>query len=274
MPYIFYQIMWYPEVTTTQLARRGYTWSRDSHTLPDFVRDTPDPLLSQYCDFVHTYAWIWRSIPYIEDVYITNSITFNHLHNSSDIDVLIVVTPGKMRYARLFSWMICTVLRIKNFWRKGKSFCLSFYIDSDTQNLYPVSLKPLDPYLVYRIAHAVPIYRRNTLAPSLHTSNNRVRTYIPGYTWQMIDLGIDVSRWQNAFKTRCERRNIVNMCINQIIKIIRLPIVLYKKKRLWAKAWWMIIDDTMLKFHIDQRKSYAIKFKKAIQELCDTLPPE
>jgi hypothetical protein len=52
-----------------------------------------------------------------------------------------------------------------------------------------------------------------------------------------------------------------------IIKMIRLPIVIYKAKQLEDRGWGIIINNNMLKFHMDIRKKIHllyIMYKKKI----------
>ncbi|HBB03724.1 TPA: hypothetical protein DCZ39_02340 [Patescibacteria group bacterium] len=42
--------------------------------------------------------------------------------------------------------------------------------------------------------------------------------------------------------------------IELLIKLVRLPIVIYKTKQLKDKGWGIVINDNMLKFHMDIRK--------------------
>lgn len=48
-----------------------------------------------------------------------------------------------------------------------------------------------------------------------------------------------------------------------LIKLIWLPILLWKKRRLGMLGDDIILSDVMLKFHADKRKKYATKRKLA-----------
>jgi len=90
-PSLFYEIMNYPLPRQKDFFAYwvwkeprwiGYcekpTWSEESE------------LQKEYCTFVKKRLRVWKYIPFIEAVYLWNSITFNALHEWSDIDLFIV----------------------------------------------------------------------------------------------------------------------------------------------------------------------------------------
>ncbi len=48
--------------------------------------------MQAYVDHVNRLGWLWRSLPFVESVYVANSMTFNALHDESDIDLFFVVS--------------------------------------------------------------------------------------------------------------------------------------------------------------------------------------
>jgi predicted nucleotidyltransferase len=66
--------------------------------------------MSAYLDHIQSYARLYRSIPFVEQIYLCNSITFNALHEGSDIDILIITKPGMLWLARARSWLMFTII--------------------------------------------------------------------------------------------------------------------------------------------------------------------
>ena len=145
-----------------------------------------------------------------------------------------------------------------------KKICLSFFITSDSQNLYPISLPSLDIYLAYRIAHLILIYQPDEeVNNSFFESNKRVKWILPNYQEkQTISLWIKPFTWNTKFKNIMETLwdwflwNI----FESIVKHIQKAIIRLKRMRnpVWNKD--VIVSDTMLKFHQDIREKISLKY--------------
>jgi hypothetical protein len=265
--YLFYDVMQYP--VPFQKEFFAYEEVLDTVKKPGEVALSwakPGEGLEEYVAYINKLGWLWRSLPFVEAIYLANSLTFNALHTESDIDLFFVVSPGRMWLARLMSNTIFFVLGLKR-WRKRvrKKFCLSFYVSADALNLQSIKLQHSDPYLVYRLAHLVPLYMRLQDHPlDIYEHNYRLREYLPTFPMeQVIMLGSHYFSGSSTTKTFIERLlgGWIGNMIEWLVKIIRVPILLYKKKRLGRLGTSIIISDSMLKFHADRRIEYAMKRK-------------
>ena len=68
------------------------------------------PLMDEYRQIIEKYARVRKSLPFVEAIYLANSLTFNALHDDSDIDLFMVVSPGRMRIARAVSVILTTLM--------------------------------------------------------------------------------------------------------------------------------------------------------------------
>lgn len=102
-PYTFYEAMGYPfpryreffayrEETVALIGRDEAVLSRDLNEH-----------MQEYCRFVKRRQRIWKRIPFVDAVYLANSLTFNALHEDSDIDVFIVTREKRLRRARAWT---------------------------------------------------------------------------------------------------------------------------------------------------------------------------
>ena len=137
-----------------------------NYPIPDskspFSRSKENPHLEQFLQIIHQRQRIFRYIPFIETVFLANSLSFNACKENSDIDLFIITKPKHLRTARLLTSLIMAILRIKrNSKTSAKKFCLSFFISSDLKSLQSLLLNEQDIYLPYRIAHLVPLYDQN-----------------------------------------------------------------------------------------------------------------
>lgn len=254
------QFSWLEEDSTIYHKTTTEDWSREQE---------PSALTSTYLDHVLKYSRLYRSIPFVEQIYLCNSITFNALHEESDIDILIIAKPGMIRLARFRSWILFSCIGIKRFGcSKAMKFCLSYYIDRKDCNLYRTALQPYDIYLCYRIAHLVPLYSANTsYINEIYTSNRRITHFLPNITLsQNIFLWFDIITGENNFKRGIEKiidwRSWISRLHIMVIKALWLPILAYKTRRLGDKWRGIVISDTMLKFYHDRRKRVNYQYKQ------------
>ena len=261
VPLLATQFSWLEEDATRNIANSEVR-SRE---------EWPSEIMSEYLNYIKSYARLYRSVPFIEQIYLCNSITFNSLHPESDIDIVIIAKPGMIWLARVRSWLMFSILWLKRFWRnKVMKFCLSCYIDREFCNLYHIALQPYDIYLCYWIAHLVPLYSANTsYMDEVYTSNRWITHFLPNIQLsQNISLKLELITGETWFK------RIVEKLIGWLpwlwrlyiilIKAIWLPILVYKTRKLNDKWRGIVISDTMLKFYHDRRKRVNYQYKQAI----------
>ena len=277
----FYEIMNYPIPRNAELFLQ-YTdnqRSKVNNLLKDvhkewqdnsFSRDQKSEYMDEYLQEIKRLKSTLQSIPFIEQIFLCNSISFNALDENSDIDLFIITQPWRIRSVKFRSMLLFTLKGAKRFWKKSrKKICLSFFITSDSQNLYPISLPSLDIYLAYRIAHLVLIYQPDETANNSFFENNKwVKWILPNYQEkQTISLWINPFSWNTKFKNIMETLwnwllwNIFESIVKHIQKaIIRLKIMF---NPIWNKD--VIVSDTMLKFHQDIREKISLKYNVKVK---------
>ena len=282
-PYLrFYEIMNYPVPKKIELF---FQYSDTEHTNVNkiiksiksndskdwFSRDKKSEYMDEYLKEIKRLGSTFQSIPFIEQIYLCNSISFNALDKNSDIDLFIIAEPWRIRTVKFRSMILFTLKWAKRFWKKTrKKICLSFFITSDSQNLYPISLSSLDIYLAYRIAHLVLIYQSNEkINNSFFENNKRVKWILPNYQEkQTISLWINPFSWNTKFKDTMETLwdwflwNIFEWTVKYLQKAI------INLKRIWNPVWNkdVIVSDTMLKFHQDIREKVSLKYNVKIKD--------
>lgn len=97
---IFYHLMKYPVPQHSSyflLEKKGRKKQEDILRGNEFPPDTQrfswdhkNEYMDEYVAFIQKYQRLYRSIPFIHSIYLCNSITFNGLHDDSDIDIFIV----------------------------------------------------------------------------------------------------------------------------------------------------------------------------------------
>lgn len=276
-PYLrFYEIMHYPVPINAELyfqysniSDKKKIWILDNtcnnnKNSKSFSRTKKSKNMDEYINEIKRLETIFQSIPFVEQIFLCNSLTFNALDKNSDIDLFIITKPWRIRTVKLRS-MILFSLKWAKRWKNNirKKICLSFFITSDNQNLYPISLSSLDVYLCYRISHLVLIYNSTDKNPDFFNHNKRIKWILPNYqSKQTIFLWIDPFIWNTKFKTIIEKIwnwvlwDICEFLFKTIQKfIIKIKIAINSEKNKDV-----IVNDWMLKFHQDIREKISLKY--------------
>ena len=281
-PYLrFYEIMNYPVPKNAELF---FQYSDTERTNANkilknidedglwnrFSRDQKSEYMDEYLNEIKRLKSTFQSIPFVEQIFLCNSISFNALDEKSDVDLFIIAEPGRIRTVKFRSMILFTLKWAKRFWKKiRKKICLSFFITSNLQNLYPISLPTLDIYLAYRIAHLVLIYQPDKEINNSFFENNKwVKGILPNYQEkQTISLWINPFYWNTKFKNVMETlwNGFLWNIFEWVVKYIQKPIICLKRMRnpVWNKD--VIISDTMLKFHQDIREKVSLKYNVKIK---------
>lgn len=281
-PYLrFYEIMSYPVPKNAELFFQYSDTERtnankilkniDEDELWNwFSRDKKSEYMDEYLKEIKRLKSTFQSIPFVEQIFLCNSISFNALDENSDIDLFIIAEPGRIRTVKFRSMILFTLKWAKRFWKKiRKKICLSFFITSNLQNLYPISLPTLDIYLAYRIAHLVLIYQPDKEINNSFFENNKwVKGILPNYQEkQTISLWINPFYWNTKFKNVMETlwNGFLWNIFEWVVKYIQKTVICLKRMRnpVWNKD--VIISDTMLKFHQDIREKVSLKYNVKIK---------
>ena len=281
-PYLrFYEIMNYPVPKNAELFFQ-YSDTENTNTNKmmksidedeswnQFSRDQKSEYMDEYLKEIKRLKSTFQSIPFVEQIFLCNSISFNALDKNSDIDLFIIAKPWRIRTVKFRSMILFTIKWAKRFWKKTrKKICLSFFITSDSQNLYPISLPSLDIYLAYRIAHLVLIYQPNEeINNSFFESNKWVKWILPNYQEkQIISLWFKPFTWDTKFKKIMKTLWdwILWNIFEWIVKYIQKAIICLKRIRnpVWNKD--VIVSDSMLKFHQDIREKVSLKYNLKVK---------
>lgn len=256
---IFYEIMKYPvPIQSDFFVLWKELKEKNSYDNQKFSRKDKNPYLDSYIQKIEKYEKLYKSIPFISEIFLCNSISFNALKSDSDIDIFIITKKNSIWRARFFSVLYFSFLWLKRSLtnKKGK-FCLTFYITENHKNLYPIILKDkADIYLAYRLAHLVPLYQETKENNSLYKENPRFKSYLPNHPQRhCIDLWCKTYYWTTKSKIIIEKIfwGFFGIIVEKIISSIWRPILKNKVKKLWNKWKRIVINNNMLKFHDDKR---------------------
>ena len=266
-PFCFYEVLGYPiplnsSVFAYQQKIKDENKPENSDFLShwiDFSREKENPYNKEHLTFVKKWSWLYKQFPFVDAIYLANSMSFNWLHADSDIDLFVVAQERRVWLARFFMTLMMCVYSIKRS-RKitRKRFCLSFFVDRNNQNLESLLLHKRDIYLPYWIAHLVPIYLHRWAL--IYSQNLWIQSFLPNWTPQQhISLGIHPSLEIGFFRKIIEIcfywwiGDFFEYCIQKIWSL-RIRYLIAKKPELHRGV---LYTKSILKFHNDKRNLYS-----------------
>jgi len=266
---LFYKIMNYPVPRNQNIFVLWKKIDTDKKQNNQFSRDQKNKYLENFIKIINQHWKLYKSLPFIKEIFLCNSISFNATKRDSDIDLFIITKKWAMRRARFFSSLFFKIHWLKRSLKnKRQKFCLSFYVTENNTNLYPIMIDKTDIYLTYRLAHLVPLYQESSNYHSIYQNNKRFWSLMPNHPQEYyINIWNKLFTWKTKTKKRIEFRFwwLFWKFVELIIKTIRIPILIRKTKKLWSKWKHIIISDKMLKFHDDIRKKISTLYKIALK---------
>jgi hypothetical protein len=257
----FYTMMQYPIPKQEQYF---YYKSKSNRQVQSPQKEEYNAAMQIRREKIHKYNRLRKNLPYIEHVYLCDSMSFNAADEWSDIDLFFIVKHGCIWRARLLSVIICSILGIKrSLQKKSGFFDLIFYIDEKYTNLESIKLQPEDIYLTYRLAHLIPLYQSKSY--NIYTDNIRIQKILPNFPMKHITQW-EIQKWSWQFKKILEMLRWINPdnFWEQLIKRSRKPLVI-RKRESHKESWrGIVITDKMLKFHKDKR--IEIQQKRELQK--------
>ncbi len=196
--------------------------------------------------------------PQILLVALCNSRAMGESGENSDIDLFIIAKKGNLWIGRFLATCITSLLGVRRknthglkkwtpayIQRTKDRFCLSFFITEEAMNLESIRLQPDDPYLDRWIYTLIPLVNKNHSYEHFMEAN-----------WVEPSNTSTDSSWQ-LFLGKLGHIFWFLTLFENLIKKLWLPKTLKSYEKL-GQPWWVVISDTMLKFHDqDVRRDYV-----------------
>ena len=210
-------------------------------------------------------AKLIMSLPFIRWVALANTLAAEGAGPESDIDLLIVVQPGRLYLGRL---LVTALTQLLGWRRHGRHvtnrICLSFYIAADNLNIKSLAYAD-DPYLIYWLASLYPLVN-SSIEPELLQANSWIRAFIP-HRFEVDNL---VKGWLNSAENKGLARvteRALARGLGNVIEYWARQFQLYlikrhRDSRLGDGSTAVVVNDSMLKFHeSDQRPQLAASWR-------------
>ncbi len=195
-------------------------------------------------------------LPFVEGVFVCNSLAWQHTNAESDIDLFIVTRPGRVWTVRLLAVAMMALLRKRPGEAKIDPVCCSFFVDCDHLDLASLKIDEQDPYLAFWLATLVPMVDKKGIATRLRVMNRWVDEVLPN-----AKSVVRVSRWLPK-QMKAWPLPILAEAKSREIQEKRFTGVIREMRNVDTRV---VVNDFMLKFHENDRRA------EIIQALADTL---
>jgi len=195
-------------------------------------------------------ASIFRFLPWVDMVAVSNIIGSHNLRAESDIDIFIISTKYRIWLCRFFCTGLMALLnkrpRPKN---KKNKICLSFYIDQSHLQLKDFRLHANDIYFNYWVLGLVPLFVRADTYFNFLAANLWLKEYFPNYEGNKMSS-------RRYFATKREiKYNPVFGYLEKLARRFQLAIMPEKLKSLANQSSAVIISDGILKLFLEDKRN-------------------
>lgn len=120
-----------------------------------------------------------RSVPFLQAIFVCNTVGSEQSNENSDIDFLIITHPKRIWIVRLLSNLILRLYRLRTFGGKIKNrICLSFYLDTHHLSLSNHRIVEDDIHFAYWLNQMVPIYDQENIYSKFLQANSWSRKFL------------------------------------------------------------------------------------------------
>ncbi|MBI5135143.1 hypothetical protein HZA86_02830 [Candidatus Uhrbacteria bacterium] len=212
-------------------------------------------------------------IPFLRMVAVTNTLALNMAEDSSDIDVLVVGSSGRLWTVR---WLVTAVLQLSGRRRHGhhikNRICLSFYLSDQALNFGQFFHSNNDLHYAYWVGMIVPMFVANghQTQEKFFQENSWINEFFPQHHWIGIAPVFEVRDASWAMRTRSTfewflRGRLGNVFETAVRWIQRKKIYSHQESRVHQKGVDVVVTDDVLKFHESDSRA---EHRKQWREQC------
>lgn len=157
---------------------------------------------------VRRFAKLAKHLPFVELIAACNNLSFYNAKKESDLDFFIVAKKDMVSVVRLFTVLVSIIFfRRPSNSHHEDAICLSFFVDSNHQNMSNLSLPTRDIYMQYWYETLQPLFMRNKMVyTSIEKENKEVLSFFPNHysrlSTVLTEIGISRTRSSIEFLWR------------------------------------------------------------------------
>lgn len=269
-----YNYLWQPPVAATPtlviveleaLVRTGAIMTRDGYYALGGIEQANERRRAAHWLVAHKLrrarrALRWAEwVPFMQAVFICNTVAFGWPRAESDIDVFVVVRKNRLWLTRL---LVTAAIGLSGYRRHGvhvaDRVCLSFYITDEALDLAAVRIGEDDVLLTYWTLFLHPLYDPNSVATIVQDRNSwakKIVPFMPADT-QMRSIMKNIN-WSGLIKRWFEKilgRSVGDWLNYQAGLFQKNKMKLNRQSVQNCPDSRVVISDSMLKFHENDRR--------------------
>jgi len=214
------------------------------------------------------YGQYMRVVPFVRMIAVCNNLAYDNPSQESDIDLFIVIKPGRMWLARFIITVILQFFGVRRYGNKiAGRFCLSFFVTTNKLSMKDLQIKPEDPYLAYWTKFLSPVYGESVYKDFKDENEMWIEEKYGLKFSDNIKKHMHVSG-ESGVKKFFEWLfgGLLGNLIEGLLKKSFKKRTLHKMKKLGPEAS-VIVSDDILKFHNhDRRQEYFRKWEQLAQK--------
>ncbi len=224
-----------------------------------FALEKIEPLLisrrTRFLDAVRKYhkaqktAKLLARLPWIEGVAVCNSLAWYSTTKDSDIDLFVIVTPGRLWSARLLATLPLRLLRQRPGENVHDPLCLSFFCTPEGFDFTQIKVADTDPYLAYWSLSLVPLVQRQRWQQQFIAENAWLQEVLPNAYPVLRAPRFRLPKvWRWPWLPFAEK-------LPRQIQMDKFPAAL---RELMNRDTRVVVNDKMLKFHDQDRRTAIV----------------
>lgn len=221
------------------------------------------PLIEEKLRIAKRAAMIVRFVPFLSALFVCNTVASASASRDSDIDVFIVARHGRLWLVRLLTTTLLSIARLRRTrTRVANKICLSFYVTDAHLDVSDIAIDEPDIYLMYWIDQLVPIYDPDNVRERMTQKNSWVKRALP-HAFQPYRMSerfrVDrtpIQQWFRRIVERLWRDSYGGMLERQAKHIQKKKMATNRESVQGLPDTRVVINDTMLKFHENDRRQY------------------
>ena len=202
---------------------------------------------------------IFKYIPGVKMIAISNLIGSHNMRYNSDLDLLIVTSPERIWLTRFWCVAITSLLRMRPTPQKQRDkICLNFFLSEDRLDVSDMLIED-DVYFYYWMAGLLPVYDKDDTFSKFLEANFWVKQRFPNFGW-----GHNSTKGQIQNSPFFPLREMLEIILGRgekMYKYIQLKFLSPELKELMNRDTRVVINDRMLKLHAhDRREEFKRKY--------------
>lgn len=212
---------------------------------------------------------IFKLIPTVKFVALSNLIGRHNLRDASDIDIFIIAKKNRVWLTRLFCAGFMKLLgKRPSPGNKRDKICLSFYVDEDHLDLSSLTNGPKDFYFQFWLAGLYPLYDHSLYHHRLMVANSWLKNYLPNGDFILNNKAYRESAvsWRARVFDNSLSHRLLDLLEywSQALQWKIMPKKLKEKANLDSRV---IVRDGVLKLYlVDRREEFRKRYEAELEK--------